>query len=62
MEEITPRSDAYFMGTGSRMETALASATAIRHIMTYDNVPDQVATIGLALGGYQVPNITVTTP
>jgi hypothetical protein len=60
---ITGRSDAYFMGSdGSRMDLAFASSTAVRYLMEFDNVAVQVAKVGLANGGYQVPNVPVTTP
>jgi hypothetical protein len=61
--KITPRSDAFFMATdGSRMDSAFASATPIRYIVLFDNIAAEIATIGLAEGGYQLPNITVITP
>ncbi len=60
--KITGRVDAYFMAAdGSRMQQAFFSATPLRYIMEFDNIDPKSTAVGVANGGYQVPNVPVAT-
>jgi hypothetical protein len=52
--QITRRHDAYYMGTdGRHMQAAYASSAAVRYVMEFDNVGEQINSIPLVHGSEQ---------